>query len=379
MSGRTALGLSVFDAALARLTEQYAEGHRIVVSISGGKDSTCCAEMAIAAATATGRLPAELVIRDEEIMFPGTYEYVERLAARPEVSMTWLLACQPVINAFDREQPYFWVMDPLLDPDQWVRQPPEWVTRIEELNIQAIVNPDLFPPGEGRELRAILGLRAEESRARMMGLHSSGGHVTKPNGWGVRNVRPIYDWTDADVWKAIRDNGWDYSDAYNVMHRLGLRARELRTSPPTMNPAGGDTLRKVAAVAWPSWWNRVCARLPSVRTYAQYGKRAVMPDRRTDETWEQCYQRTCIDGAPRWIAERADKTRQLTIARHARHSTAALPDAGKCLQCGILGSWRSLALSMYLGDPFSLRTPLPYVEPEYFRPGAGYWNGTPSF
>ena len=379
MSGRTLLGLSVFEAALARLTEQYQEGHRIVVSISGGKDSTCCTELAILAARETGRLPVEVVIRDEEIMFPGTYEYVERLADRPEIDMTWLVAHQPIINAFDREQPYFWVCDTALDPEEWVRRPPEWMTEIEDLNIQAIVNPRLFPPGEGRELHAVLGLRAQESRARMMGLHSSGGHVTKPNQWGVRNVRPIYDWTDQDVWLAILKNGWDYSDAYNVMHRLGMRSRDLRTSPPTMNPAGGDALRRVAAVAWPEWWNRVCRRLPSVRTYAQYGKRAVTPDRRSDETWAQCYQRTCVADAPAWISERASKAREMTLSRHGRHSTTPLPDAGKCLQCGILGSWKALALSMYLGDPFSIRCSLPYVDPERFRPGSGYWHGTPSY
>ena len=381
MSGRTHLGMSVFDAALARLTEGYADGHRIVVSISGGKDSTCCTEMAILAATSTGRLPVEVVIRDEEIMFPGTYEYVERLAERPEIAMTWLVANQPIINAFDREQPYFWVFDPLLDPEQWVRQPPPWHTRIEELDIRAIVNPRLFPPPEGRELRAVMGLRVEESRQRMMGLHSSGGYLTKPNWpWQVRNMRPIYDWTDADVWLAIKKYGWDYSEAYNVMHRLGLAGRELRTSPPTMNPAGGDTLRRVGAVAWPHWFSRVVRRLPSVRTYAQYGRRVVIPARRTTETWEECYQRTCIDGAPAWIAERSARARVNVVSRHDRHSTGPLPQAGKCLNCGVLGSWKALAMTMYLGDPFSVRASfLPYVDPEVFRPGSGRWGGPPSF
>lgn len=381
MSGRTRLGMDVFDAALARLAEEYQQGHRLVVSVSGGKDSTCCTELAILAARAAGRLPVEVVIRDEEIMFPGTYEYVERLAARPEVNMTWLVAHQPIINAFDREQPYFWVCDPLLDPEEWVRQPPAWHTKIEQIDIRAIVNPQLFPPPPGLELHAVLGLRAEESRGRMMGLHSSGGYLTKPNvPWGVRNVRPIYDWTDGDVWLAIKKNEWDYSDAYNVMHRLGLKARDLRTSPPTMNPAGGDTLRRVGAVAWPGWFNRVCARLPSVRTYARYGRRVVIPDRRTDETWQDCYQRTCIDGAPAWIAERSEVARVKVLRRHERHATGPLPQAGKCLNCGVLGSWKALGLTMYLGDPFSVRASfLPYVDPEVFRPGSGRWGGPPSF
>ena len=225
----------------------------------------------------------------------------------------------------------------------------------------------------------MMGLRVQESRQRMMGLHSSRGYLTKPNFLGVRNLRPIYDWTDADVWLGIRKYGWDYNSAYDVLHRLGVPRRDLRISPPTMNPAGGDMLR-LGASAWPEWWSRVCRRLPSVRTYAQYGRRAVQADRRYAETWEQTFHRTCVDQAPAWISERAVKAMDSTLRRHGRHSSTPLPQAGKCLQCGILGSWRQLVQSMYLGDPFSQRASwLPYVDPEFFRPGAGQWHGSPSF
>ena len=104
---RRTLSIDVFSAALDRIEGLYRAGHRVVVSMSGGKDSTVCLEMAILAAGNTGRLPVEVVVRDEEIMFPGTYEYMERVADRPEVDMNWLLAEQPVINIFDRTCPYF--------------------------------------------------------------------------------------------------------------------------------------------------------------------------------------------------------------------------------------------------------------------------------
>lgn len=379
MSGRSYLGMNVFDAAVSRVAEQYDQGHRLVVSVSGGKDSAVCAEVAIVAAAQTGRLPVEMVMRDEEILFPGTFEYCERLAARPEVDMRWVIAHQPILNAFDREAPFWWVLDPQLDPSEWVHQPPDWAVEIPDLNIQALVCPRYYPPPPGKELQCVMGLRGQESRNRMMGIHSSGGPLTKPNFLGTRNLRPVYDWTDSDVWLAISKFGWDYNSAYDVMHRLGINRRDLRISPPTMNPAGGDMLRDVASTAWPEWWNRVCRRLPSVRTYAQYGKRAVQPQRRSDESWEQCFTRTCITDAPAWIAARAAEQMSKTVRRHERHASTPLPQAGKCLGCGTIGSWKTLALSMYLGDPFSQRASLPYVEPDFFRPGAGKWNGTPSF
>jgi hypothetical protein len=40
-----------------------------------------------------------------------------------------------------------------------------------------------------------------------------------------------------------------------------------------------------------------------------------------------------------------------------------------------------LARYMYNGDPFAMKTHkcLKPIEPEYFRKGAGYWGGKPSF
>jgi predicted phosphoadenosine phosphosulfate sulfurtransferase len=384
MAGRTGLGMNVFDAAVMRLTEQYEQGHRIVVSISGGKDSTCCVELAAIAAARAGRLPVEAVTRDEEINAPGTYEYLERLHERDDIDLTWLVAHQPIVNAFDREAPFWWTFDQRLDPDEWVRKYPPYAIEIPEINIEAMTTYGRFPPEPGKELRAVVGLRASESRWRTMGVHSSGGYLTGPiKLTGVRNIRPIYDWQDGDVWKAIKTKGWDYNRAYDVMLRLGIPAKGLRISPPTLNPGGGTLLQKVHSTAWPGWWDRVCRRLPSVRTFAKYGMVLVTPQRRLGETWEGCFQRTCVDGAPEWIRQRAVKAREQVVSRHPRHSTAPFPEAETCYSCyGNLGSWKALAYACYLGDPFSLRLNLPYVDPQFFRPelagtAAGKWDGHP--
>jgi predicted phosphoadenosine phosphosulfate sulfurtransferase len=380
--GKFLLGMNVFDAAVKRMVEQYEAGHRIVVSISGGKDSTICMEIAVIAAKITGRLPVECVTRDEEINAPGTYEYLERVADRDDVELTWLVAHQPIVNAFDREQPYWWVMDPLIDPDLWVRKPPPYAIEIPELNIEAMTTKERFPPPPGKELRAVVGLRASESRWRRMGLHSSGGVMTTPiKLTGVANVRPIYDWEDGDVWKAIHTHHFDYNRAYDVMLRCGLKARQLRISPPTLNPGGGTLLQKVHSTAWPNWWDRVCRRLPSVRTFAKYGMVLVTPQRRYGETWQECFQRTCIDTAPAWIAQRAERQREILLRAHVgKHmpAEAGLPEVETCFSCfGNMGSWKALSFACYLGDPFSLRMNLPYVDPDYFRPGSGRWNGHP--
>ncbi len=353
---RRALDQSVYDAALERLIALFEAGHRLVFSFSAGKDSGVCVELGILAATLTGRLPIDVIMRDEEIMFPGTFEYAERMAARPEVAFHWIYACQPVINLFNREQPYFWVFDPLLPPEQWVRSPPEMAYRIPELHIGGMTTLQRFPPAPGKMLVSVIGLRTSESMTRNLSIQSAKGHLTKPNAWGVHHCRPIYDWLDADVWKAIYDHSWDYNRAYDTMHRLGVPRDRLRIAPPTMAAAGLDQLH-LAAQAWPQWFARVCKRLPGVRSAAMFGKRAVTPHRRLGETWEACFQRECVEHAPVWIADRARAIMERKLHEHRLHSTDPFPQIDPCPKCKMISSWKGLAQLTYMGDAFSQKLP----------------------
>ena len=378
---RTSIGKTVFDAAIDRMVALYSEGHRIVVSFSAGKDSGCVLEVCIIAAAITGRLPVEVIMRDEEIMFPGTFEYAERVAARGEVDFNWIYCCQPITNVYNRANPYWWVFDPLLQPEQWLRTPPSFARYSSDLNIVKLVTTQKFPPAPGKDLFCVLGLRVEESSKRKLYLHASGGYTTLPNKLGVRNARPIYDWTDGDVWRAISTNEWDYNEAYDVMHRCGLPKRDLRISPPMMHVASLKNLQ-IAAKAYPTWFDKVCERLEGVRSAAGYGKRAVTPHRKLNETWKDCFHRTCIDEAPAWIAERCRMIEAHSIETHSKHSSTELPDQSKCHYCyGNTGCYKSLCMLAYGGDPFSSKFDfLPFVEPDFFRPGSGSWGGMrPSF
>ena len=377
---RTRTGQDVFAEAYQRLHDLYANGHTVVLAFSAGKDSGVCLELAIMAARDTGRLPVHVSLRDEEIMLPGTFEYAERMAARPEVDFAWCVANQPIVNVFNRRDPYWWVFDPLLDPEQWVRQPPAIARRIDALDITRIITRESYPTPPDKDIFAVIGIRASESQNRRYSVFSAGGHLTKPNKLGVRNCRPIYDWQDSDVWRAVRDNKWDYNRAYDTMMRFDVPVKFMRIAPPTLNSASVYLLT-MARKAWPKWFDKVEARLPGTKTIAQFGMRSVMPHRHTGETWQACFQRECIDAAPSpWIAERARAVSQAIVSMHHAHSTTELPEARPCYMChGNLGSWRSLVIALYNGDPFSLKTKglggMQPIEPEFFRPGAGTWGG----
>lgn len=373
------LNMNVFDAALNRLQELYEQDHTIVVSQSGGKDSTICMELAIMAADAAGKLPINVIHRDEEILFPNTYEYLDRVASRPEVNMHHVWAGQPVVNVFNRKNPYWWIFDETIPRDEWVRQPPDYAYQIEEKNINALVTKDRFPTKEGKDLLACIGLRVQESPNRRMGLFSSKGHITKPNNMGTKYLRPIYDWTDGDVWKAIQDFKWDYNHAYDVMVKHGRSKNKLRIAPLTMTTAGIPDLQ-LAQKAWPQWFDRVCHRLDGIRTVTQFGKISCQPRRKKGETWEDCFKRECIDDAPDWIAKRAKHVYKKQLEAHIRaNGNIPFPQINS-LRANPIGSFKKLAMATWNGDPFALKcNALPYMEPEEFREGSGYWGGKPTF
>lgn len=373
-------GGSVFDASIHRMRRLYREGHRIIVALSGGKDSGICLEICRLSAELEGCLPVEVMCRDEEIVVPGTNEYLDYIyKQKKNYKFDLLIARQPVINIFNRREPYWWVYDQLLPPEKWMRTPPSYATFIKEKNIDALVIPGRYPPPKGKLLIEVMGLRASESVNRNLAIHTTkDAYLTKTHPNGVNKCYPIYDWTDTDIWKAYHDNKWRYNTIYDVMYRGGISPRDLRVGPPTMTVAGLKTL-VVVANAYPSWFDKVCKRVPGMRTAIHFGKRVCEPYRRLGETWQECFMRECIETAPGWIAERSKLAMSKLLLAHSRHSTFDFPEIHGCPKCIGYGanSWKKLAKGMYMGDPFGLKVKhvLGYVEPDFFRPGSGKWGG----
>jgi predicted phosphoadenosine phosphosulfate sulfurtransferase len=375
LAGRIRLGKNVFTASIERIRALYANGDKVVVSFSAGKDSGVMVELAVIAATLEKKLPVYVVHRDEEAMFPGTVEYAERIAARPEIEFHWVYAHQPLINVYNRRDPYWFPFDPDLPPEKWMREPPPYGYRIPQLNIEGMATLERFPPGPSGRTVNLIGLRVQESSRRMLGLHSSGGYIGGKSAWGVIGARPIYDWTDGDIWLAINKLGWDYNRAYDVMYKLGMSRSELRIAPPTQSGAGLKSMQ-LSAKAWPEWFDALGARCPGVEQGVMFGKRWITPHHKATESWQDTFQRENIDDAPDWIKPRAIHVRDTYLERHSHHSSKPFPEVEPCHDCaGGRASWKGLSNAIYLGDCFAMTFNfLDQMEPQHFRP---HWAGTP--
>lgn len=263
---------NVYDAALARFRLLYDRFDKVVVSFSGGKDSTVCLNLALQVAKEKNRLPLDVYFWDEEAIQPETIDYVKRVQALPEIRLKWL--CVPIQhrNACSRQEPYWYCWDPD-KKEKWIRPMPEGaITTIPGFYKGASV-PEIAHMVYSRKdgtIADVRGIRADESLRRYRSVA-----MKKQDNWigGARDkysypVSPIYDWTTFDVWTAPRMFGWDYNRSYDIMSMLGIAPSDQRVCPPYgEEPLGGLWMY---AQGWPQLWHKMIDRVHGAATAGRY-------------------------------------------------------------------------------------------------------------
>lgn len=371
----------VLDLARERMRTIYDRFDSVIVSFSGGKDSTVILNLALEVARERGRTPVHVMFFDEEAIPYQTEDYVRRVSQDPDVDLRWY--CLPVRhrNACSRQSPYWYPWDPDCR-ELWVRElPPEGITELPD----GIWTPKtksipelsdlLFHPKEYGQTCVLLGLRADESMMRLRSVltrtEDNYLHV-RDNGYGnLYTASPIYDWRTWDVWTAPRMLGWDYNRAYDAMDKAGIPPSQQRAAPPYgEEPLGGLWMFREC---FPEIWGRMQRRVPGAATAARYARTELYgwggitkPDgmswqeyiRHLLNKWEPNARRTIATMIQREVRRHYEKVKDPIL------STAPHPDTGI--------SWGYLAKMAFRGNLKGRMTyPLPTGD-EYDRAMAKY-------
>lgn len=352
---------NVLTMARMRISKAYDTFDNVIVSFSGGKDSTVVLNLTLEEAERRGRLPLTVVFWDEEAIQPDTIDYVTRIADDPRVAMKWFALPITHRNGCSRESPYWQPWDPKC-PELWTRPFPTHrtvITHLEGFANQPMpeTNPLICDRKKGT-WAVMVGIRADESLRRMRSvlMKVADNHIAWESNGYIALVKPIYDWTTPDVWRAPALFGWDTNYAYDRMDMLNISRNDQRVAPPY----GEEPMRGlwIYKQCWPELWDKMSVRVPGASTAARYsqtelyGFGKVTPLEGMD--W--------IGTIERYLQRHPKEQREFIagnlagyIENHRNKTTDPIPMESQHPVSGI--SWRYLAMLAQRGDLKGRRVP----------------------
>lgn len=281
---------NVAEAAEERLRYIFEEFDKIIVSISGGKDSTVLAYMTLLEAHRRNRRVGLLFI-DEEVVYQSTVDQVDYLMNLfPEnTTRLWLQFPFRLTNAtsFSESQlicweegkhklwmhpkkPYAIQHKPWPDEGQTVRDKNKGFGFYDVIdNFQRLRTDTAF----------LVGLRAVESMNRFQAVSKNPGYKncfwsTKCGGPGCVSFYPIYDWNFHDIWKYIYDHNIRYSRIYDYQFKKGMGIRDIRVSS-LIHEKSFRSLVELPEFE-PKTYDRLLKRIQGIQVGHLYGKDARM-------------------------------------------------------------------------------------------------------
>lgn len=229
---------NVYDAALNRIRRLFGEFPNVIVSVSGGKDSTVCLELTLIVARELNRLPLSVLWIDQEVEWQGTVDTVDKIMRRKDVKPYWFQMPMVITNNASSYESvnHCWDVE---HPEKWMRE--KSPISIKENTYGTEIFHNLFEKiikkeWAGIKTACISGVRAEETPKRLMALTTA--LTYRDITWGKKLSKkdehftfyPIYDWSYSDVWKSILDNDWNYNVVYDGMYSHGVSIMDMRIS-----------------------------------------------------------------------------------------------------------------------------------------------------
>ncbi len=345
---------NVLDESRLRIRDCFNRFDKVVVSFSGGKDSTVVLNLALVVAKELKQLPLEVVYIDEEAITSQTIEYVERISNNPDIDFKWY--CIPVKhrNACSNNEPWWYPWEPSKKP-LWCRDMPENAITTHRRFKPGLTMPqfcdEMYQDFNGN-VCFLTGIRAQESlRRRMAVLRKKSDNYIAHRYGNIHIAHPVYDWTSEDVWSGIQKFNWDYNRYYDALDKIpGYHNRFLKQR--VSNAFGEEPLRGIGEYQLidHALWGKMQDRVRGARTALRYsnvglytGK--VLPP--AYDKWEDYYE-VIMTGYEEPYKSIVQKGINDSIRLHYKDTNDKIPDSKPHHETGC--SWKFLCDCAIRGD-----------------------------
>lgn len=277
------LTTNVFEEALNRIRFVFDNCDDIIISMSGGKDSTVVFNLAMIVAKEKNRLPLKVFWLDQEAEWSATDKYMSYIMHRKDVKPYWFQIPFDFTNSLSFQDNFLRVWDEE-KKDIWIRPQSDISIKVnpsKENRFHPLVNilPSYCDVEDKKHVGVLVGMRISESLNRRMTLGYSKAQF-KGITWCkkmVKNTRcfyPIYDFNDTDVWTAIARNKWKYNTIYDLFYRYGIKGTDMRVSA-LIHETSWHSIERLQECE-PNIYNKYLDRINGVNCFTQFGS-DIMP------------------------------------------------------------------------------------------------------